>query len=59
MTIEYTIKTFPKFDKELKKLSSKCSSLNDDFERLKKVLSKWCKNTSTVRQARISNLLYT
>lgn len=38
MTIEYTIKTFPKFDKELKKLSSKCSSLNDDFERLKKVL---------------------
>ena len=47
MTIEYTIKTFPKFDKELKKLSSKCSSLNDDFERLKKVLSKWCKNTLT------------
>lgn len=40
MTTEYTIKTYPKFDKELEKLSDKCSSLNDDFERLKKVLLK-------------------
>lgn len=38
MTTEYTIKTYPKFDKELKKLAKKCSTLEEDFERLKKVL---------------------
>ena len=38
MTTEYTIKTYPKFDKELKKLTKKCPSLENDFERLKKVL---------------------
>ena len=38
MKTEYTIKTYPKFDKELKKLTKKCSTLKDDFERLKKVL---------------------
>ena len=38
MTTEYTIKTYPKFDKELKKLTKKCSTLEGEFERLKKVL---------------------
>lgn len=38
MKTEYTIKTYPKFDKELKKLTKKCSTLEEDFERLKKVL---------------------
>lgn len=38
MTNEYTIKTYPKFDKELKKLTKKCFTLEKDFERLKKVL---------------------
>ncbi len=38
MKTEYTIKTYPKFDKELKKLTKKCSTLKEDFERLKKVL---------------------
>lgn len=38
MTTEYTIKTYPKFDKELEKLSRKCPSLEEDFERLKNVL---------------------
>ena len=37
MTTEYTIKTYPKFDKEFKKLTKKCLSLEGDFERLKKV----------------------
>ena len=36
MTTEYTIKTYPKFDKELKKLTKKYPSLEKDFERLKK-----------------------
>ena len=38
MTTEYTIKTYHKFDKELKKLTKKCPTLEEDFERLKKVL---------------------
>ena len=38
MVTEYTIKTYPKFDKEFKKLSKKCPSLENDFERLKNVL---------------------
>lgn len=35
---KYQIKTHPKFDKELNKLTEKCPSLKSDFERLKKVL---------------------
>lgn len=38
MKTDYTIKTYPKFDKELKKLTKKCPTLKQDFERLKKVL---------------------
>ena len=38
MMTDYTIKTYPKFDKELKKLTKKCPTLKEDFERLKKVL---------------------
>ena len=38
MTEKYTIKTHPKFDKEMSKLTDKCPSLESDFERLKKVL---------------------
>lgn len=38
MIEKYTIKTHPKFDKEMSKLTYKCSSLESDFERLKKVL---------------------
>ena len=38
MTTDYTIKTYPKFDREFKKLTNKCPSLEKDFERLKKVL---------------------
>nr|WP_295000200.1 hypothetical protein [uncultured Methanobrevibacter sp.] len=38
MIEKYTIKTHPKFDKEMSKLTDKCSSLESDFERLKKVL---------------------
>ncbi len=35
---KYQIKTHPKFDKELDKLTEKCPSLKKDFERLKNVL---------------------
>ena len=38
MKTKYTIKTYPKFDKEFKKLSKKCPSLENDFKRLKNVL---------------------
>ena len=38
ITIEYSIKTYPKFDKEFEKLTKKCPSLEEEFKRLKKVL---------------------
>ena len=38
MKSNYNIKTSPQFDKEFKKLLSKCSSLDSDFERLKTAL---------------------
>lgn len=38
MTENYEIKTHPKFDKEFDKLTKKCPSLEEDFNRLKKVL---------------------
>lgn len=38
MTENYKIKTHPKFDKEMSKLAKKCSSIEEDFERLKTVL---------------------
>ena len=38
MKEEYTIKTYPKFDREFNKLIKKCPSLEKDFERLTNVL---------------------
>ena len=38
MTSDYTVKTGPQFDKEFKKLSSRCPSLPSDFDRLKTAL---------------------
>lgn len=38
MTVKYTIKTHPRFDKEFNKLIRKCPSLEKDFERLKNVI---------------------
>ena len=33
---EYTIKTYPKFNKEFKKLTKKCPSIEENNKRLKK-----------------------
>ena len=38
MKSDYTIKTSPQFNKEFKKLSTKCHSLDSDFKRLKVAL---------------------
>ena len=39
MTTKYIIKKYPKFQKEFKKLSKKCPSLEEDFEKFIKVLN--------------------
>lgn len=38
MNNKYIIKKYPKFEKEFKKLSRKCPSLDDDFDKFQKVL---------------------